>query len=104
VELYANREESSNYRGLLIAGEQRLELSPIGYSHDLPSIEAFPFRGLRFDPHGDEVLVGAIGSQFLGYQYFGTSQSGEAWFAFHQWGAPEAADLDGNGVMELLLQ
>ncbi|MBO8173326.1 MAG: hypothetical protein H0Z33_15765 [Bacillaceae bacterium] len=104
IDLYSNKDDSSNFIGLLHFNNQSYLIRPIGYSHDIESIKTYIINTKYTDFEKGLHVIGAIGSPALGYQYVFYDDTNEEWLVYHNWGIPTVIDVNKDGNDELLLQ
>lgn len=105
IDLYTGKKEETEYvvGGLQFKNETRM-IQPIGYNHDMGSIETYRIQKTYTLLDQTLHLVGAIGSPALGYQYVFYDAAKNEWLSYHNWGIPIVTDMNNDGIEELLLQ
>jgi beta propeller repeat protein len=98
IDLYSDSEDKSgNFTGLLKFKDDLQFIKPIGYNHDLDSIETYVIQ----EKYNELYLIGAIGSRALGYQYVFYNEKNKIWLTYHNWGSPKMLDMNNDGISEV---
>ncbi len=88
--------------GVIDDGQNRYQVSDLGYAHDIASISCYPLD-LVFSGNDSQIyLTAALGAPAIGYQYLIYDIRHKGWFCFHNWGTPKIVDLNRDGVPEVL--
>jgi hypothetical protein len=102
ISLYSDND--NNIHGVFKHQGKEFILNYLGYAHDLESVEIYELQ-LVYNTDGKNlVLVSGIGSSILGYQYIIFDESNNKWTSFHNWGTPQAIDINHDGIKEVFLQ
>lgn len=102
IDLYSD--SNDNVHGIINNLDRKYILRDLGYAHNMDSIEAFDMQLNSQDSEGDIFLVSAVGSDILGYKYVFYDKENNDLLCYHNWGIPEAVDIDNDGTDEVLMQ
>ncbi len=97
-------DEDSNIHGVFQYLGKEYFLNYLGYAQDIDSIVVYELQ-LDYLYNGESMrIVSCIGSSIVGYTYLVYDEANDKWLSFHNWGTPQAIDINQDGVKEVVLQ